>query len=100
MTEKRLCEVGYFPDMAGYRKVYGDCPHNDIESSGATVVECAQQCDNNTDCTAFALRHEVIQHGHITCYLKDSCTNPDHVPGIFIYFKGLTETGKALRLTN
>ena len=58
-AENRLCEVGYFPDMAGYRKFYGNCTGNHLDSligiSMASPRECAEKCDNDADCGGFTV---------------------------------------------
>ena len=95
--EPKLCEVGYFPDVAGYRKLYGDCRGHDINHRDLPTKECAAECDALPNCIAFAAINRAVfgSIGH-NCYLKSFCNESTLVtskPGLFTYVKGLEATG-------
>ena len=105
-----VIETGYFADISGYRKIYGDCQRNDILASPATLSECSQMCDDDTKCKAFTLVNASVlrlfrrywQKSNI-CYLKYYCKeemiNRSH-GGLYTYVKGLTKIGKAIMFTS
>ena len=104
-SEGRLCEVGYFPDIVGYRKIYGNCPHNDIGAGTieTNVEDCRQRCEMEPTCLAFAFQNIEIFNilggsaGGTNCYLKSMCDEESlsyNNPGVYIYFKGLIRGGK------
>ena len=95
--EARLCEVGYFPDVAGYRKLYGDCAGSDIDRLRLPTKKCAAACDALPNCTAIVAVNRAV-YGAIdnNCYLKSFCNESTLVTikaGLFTYFKGLVSTG-------
>ena len=105
ISEQRLCETGYFSDVVGYRKVYGDCYGNDLPPAIiSTLVDCAQMCDENEECGAFSFVNPPIfkslskSWDEQMCLLKSQCKegNLDTPnPGIYTYFRGLS---KSIRL--
>ena len=104
-SEGRLCEVGYFSDIVGYRKIYGNCPHNDIGAGTieTNVEDCRQRCEMEPTCLAFAFQNIEIFNilggsaGGTNCYLKSMCDEESlsyNNPGVYTYFKGLIRGGK------
>ena len=110
-TEQRLCETGFMSDIAGYRKLYGDCVGvGDLELGFvATLDECTRICDERVDCAAFSFVNPPVfqslgrPFGDATCILKSTSFSETALvannPGIFSYFKGLLPTGKSLYYT-
>ena len=105
ISEGRLCEVGYFPDIFGYRKIYGNCPHNDIGAGTieTSVEDCLQRCEADPTCVAFAFENKEIFYmldgtgPETNCYLKSMCDEDNlsqNNPWVYIYFKGLVKGGK------
>ena len=105
ISEGRLCEVGYFSDIVGYRKIYGNCPHNDIGAGTieTNVEDCRQRCEAGPTCVAFAFENKEIFYmldgtgPETNCYLKSMCHEDNlfhNNPGVYIHFKGLMKGGK------
>ena len=91
--EPGLCEIGYFPDVAGYRKLYGDCQGYDIDR----LMLPTKECDAVPNCTAFlTVNRAVYGASNSNCYLKSFCNESTLVTskaGVFTYVKGLVATG-------
>ena len=104
ILEGRLCEVGYFSDIVGYRKIYGNCPHNDIGPGTVetNVEDCRQRCEAEPTCVAFAFENKEIIYTlggsglDTNCYIKSMCfeDKPGDKPAVYIYFKELVKGGK------
>ena len=103
-SEDRICEVGYFPDIVGYRKIYGNCPLNDIGVGTVenNVNDCQKRCEVEPTCVAFVFENKEVLYlfggsgFDTTCYLKSVCDEENlsyKNPGVYIYFKGLVKKG-------
>ena len=103
--EDQQCDTGYFPQIIGYRRHYGDCYGNDLNlgSNIQTLSECMKMCNEDERCKAFSyinpplFRLHKSNWGDQNCLPKSSCsenTLNKNLSGIYTYFKGLTETGK------
>ena len=102
--DKQQCDTGYFPEIVGYRRHYGDCRGNDLGSPVQTLSVCRKMCDEDERCKAFTFINTPLfrlLHPNWTtpntCFPRDNCTENTllrNLVGIYTYFKGLTETGK------